>query len=531
MIARDFLDVNALLRFMTIGTTLTGASFILVACGGGGGSGADSSVAPSLAACGALNGKSLGGAVISAAPAPVGTYCNVTGLIGTQLQIEMRLPYQWSKRYVHIGGGNEDGVLPSLDSNTSGAATALAQGDVVAASNGGHVGNPAAPGGANFDASWALNNTPLIVDYEYAAIGPTDTAAKAVMQSFYGAQPQYAYFSGCSQGGREALNAAIHYTGNYDGVIAGAPVVGSAGLQVARAAIHNQLFGVPGNNLSTAKISLVASATLQACDALDGALDGIISNPDACHFDPSTLRCPGGDALSCLTDAQIQSVRTIRGDTTLSDGTIVYPHYGLGAEDVPSINWQNYLTDGSPSYPAPISYILLTGALEYFYFNDPNYAFASFNADRDYPTILRIATANSAQVLAADVVPFANAGKKMIIWQGESDYSLSTNATIAWYGELSTAMGGNAAVNTFSRFYILPGVQHCGGGTGADTFDQITAITNWVENGQAPQLLIASKLAANGATTLTRPMCVYPQYPRYSGGDINSAQSFTCSSN
>jgi Tannase and feruloyl esterase len=280
-------------------------------CGGGGGgsSSAGNPAFSSLAGCGALDGKTIGGASITVVSTNASPYCGLTALLPPQTQIEMRLPFQWSKRYVHIGGGNQDGYLPSLDSDMSGALTALAQGDAIAASNGGHIGNPNAPGGVSFDSTWALNNTPLILDYEYAAIGTTDTVAKAIIQTFYGAQPQYSYFSGCSQGGREALNAAIHFPGNYDGVIAGAPVVSSAGLQASRAGIHNQLFGAPGNNLSPAKISLVAAATVAACDALDGVQDGIISNPDACRFDLETLRCSAGDNPSCLTDAQIQSVQ------------------------------------------------------------------------------------------------------------------------------------------------------------------------------------------------------------------------------
>ena len=176
---------------------------------------------------------------------------------------------------------------------------------MVAASNGGHIGNPNTPGGASFDETWALNNPSLLMDYYYRAIGTLDVAAKAIMQTYYGAQPQFSYFSGCSTGGRDAIEAAIHFPQNYDGVIAGAPVVASAGLQAARIGIHNQLFSSTANFLPPNKIALIASSTLAACDALDGVSDGIISNPDACHFDLSTLRCPSGDSALCLTDAQI----------------------------------------------------------------------------------------------------------------------------------------------------------------------------------------------------------------------------------
>jgi len=214
----------------------------------------------------------------------------------------------------------------------------------------------------------------------------------------------------------------------------------------------------------------------------------------------------------------------------LADGTVVYGGFGLGAETVSPDTWQLFSTDGTPTYPAPESFLLVDATLKYVIFSNTQYDSGTFNIDRDYPRVLQTFTNLGGAFVASDVVPFAAAGEKMLIWQGESDYSLSTNATINFYRDLASAVGASAAA-TSSQMFVKPGVQHCNSGTaGAGTFDQIAAISNWVEHGTQPTALIASKVdATTGATTLTRPMCAYPLYPRYGGsGDPNSGQSFVC---
>jgi hypothetical protein len=249
----------------------------------------------------------------------------------------------------------------------------------------------------------------------------------------------------------------------------------------------------------------------------------------ACHFDLNSLRCAGAETNSCLTDAQIASARTIREDTTTSDGKLVYSHYGVGAETFEPNNWGHYSIEW-PLNPAPENWLLANAMLKYAIFDNPNYDWQSFNIDRDYPTVVQALTTIHWQVDPAGLQTYASAGKKLLIWQGASDYAVSVNETSRFYADVVASVGGQAQADSFLRFYILPSVQHCsGGGPGASAFDQIGTITNWVEQGTAPQVLLASKLTSTGATILTRPLCPYPQWPRYNGaGDSSKAASFTC---
>jgi Tannase and feruloyl esterase len=525
--------------------TLSSVSFVLLlvvlsACGGGGGGGgggdSGGSTVTTGVRCARLVDMSIVGARVTSASLVAATgsqveYCSIVGRIGTQSLIELRLPTQWSQRYIHIGGGNFDGNLPSLDSDTSGAVTALRRGFAVAASDGGHEGDPSQPGGARFDLTFALNNPGLLLDFTYRAIGNLDAVAKQVMTSYYAGATKYSYFSGCSAGGREALNAATFFPQNYDGIVAGAPAVSQAGSLAARIKAHAQLFNAPGAFLTPGKIATIQAATLATCDSLDGIKDGIISNPAACHFDFASLRCGSAETDACLTDPQIESAKTIRDDTTLSDGTLVYSHYGVGAENLTDGNWEHYSTEWSPN-PAPENFLLANAMLKFAIFGDPNYDWRTFNLDRDYPRVLGALSAVNWQLDPAGFQTYASSGKKLLMWQGVSDYSISFNETARFYGDMVNALGGQSQADAFSRLYFMPGVQHCGGGPGAGIFDQIGAITDWVELGKSPQGLIAANVNAAGATTLTRPLCSYPLFPRYTGiGDPNQAQSFTCANN
>ncbi|MES2952733.1 MAG: tannase/feruloyl esterase family alpha/beta hydrolase, partial [Pseudomonadota bacterium] len=495
--------------WITILATLT-----LQSCGGGG-SGLDSDLCPGVTA-----GSQVGGAIVTRvehisrsdmAPA----YCKVSATIAPQTAFELRLPDAWQHRYMHMGGGGFDGTITYYDDNYLGALTALSRGFAVVASNGGHVGRPTTVGGPISDASWALDNPALLADYGYRAIGTVDTAAKAITTKFYGRAPQHSYFNGCSTGGREALIAATHFPQNYDGILAGAPETSNSGKLLARYNIYRQVLN-HGNILPSSKVAALERATLAACDGLDGVNDGLISNPAACHVDPAVLRCTGADNGSCLTDAQVQTVRTIRGDTALADGTIVHAGFGLGAEfnPVDGVDYWQSRFFGNPSTGAVSGIFWDTQSrLRYFTFNDPSYELGSFQADRDYPLVASKNAANGLDVDPNAFKAYAAAGKKLIIWNGASDYGISVNQTIRFYRQMSDAIGGATQASAFSRLFVLPGVQHCGGGVGADQFDQISAISDWVEKGTAPQSLNATKIVpSTGAVQLSRPLCPYPQF-------------------
>jgi pimeloyl-ACP methyl ester carboxylesterase len=458
--------------------------------------------------CAGLAGLSIPDAIITgaadvAATGPTPAYCRVLATTAPQTDVELRLPQRWQQRLLHLGGSGLDGVIPNLNLN----GPDLARGYALAASNGGHRD----PTGAD------LLDPVLAQDYAYAAIGKTVRFAKAVIQFYYGEDPSYSYFAGCSNGGRGAFNAAAKYPDEYDGVIATSPGRNVPGL--VSGWVRAALLPRP----SPAKMATMYAAELAQCDVLDGLTDGIISNPAACHFDVEALRCPGDvDGSSCLTDIEIQAVNTIRSDVELIGGPTVYSRLGLGN---PSTGFGVFQPLGPPGAPSVASF----GAayLKLFVYRDPAYDPATYDVDLDYRTVVDVL--EGEYDFSADTKQLARylrAGKKIIVSHGTEDMALSHIDSIRSYARMIVGAGHD---RENARLYTPPGVQHCGNGPGADRVDFVQALSDWVENDRAPGTLVASKVDRQGNVTFTRPLCRYPEYPRYDGiGDPRNAASFTC---
>jgi feruloyl esterase len=458
--------------------------------------------------CAGLAGLSIPDAIITgaadvAATGPTPAYCRVLATIAPQTDVELRLPRRWQQRLLHLGGSGLDGVIPNLNLN----GLDLARGYALAASNGGHRD----PTGAD------LLDPVLGQDYAYAAIGKTVRFAKAVIEAYYAEGPSYSYFSGCSNGGRGAFNAAAKYPDEYDGVIATSPGRNVPGL--VSGWVRAALLPRP----PAAKMTLMYAAELAQCDVLDGLTDGIISNPAACHFDVEALRCPGDvDGSSCLTDIEMQAVNTIRSDVELIGGRTVYSRLGLGN---PSTGFGVFQPLGPPGAPSVASF----GAayLKLFVYRDPAYDPATYDLDRDYRTV--VDALEGEYDFSADTIQLAaylRAGKKIIVSHGTEDMALSHIDSIRSYARMILGAGHD---RDNARLYTPPGVQHCGNGPGADRVDFVQALSDWVENDRAPGTLVASKVDRQGNVTFTRRLCRYPEYPRYDGiGEPRNAASFTC---
>jgi feruloyl esterase len=434
-------------------------------------------------------------------------YCQVFATVSPETDIEVRLPDSWQRRFLHVGSGGLGGVIPSLDP----FGNRLRQGYALAASNGGHRDPTGGP-------TRFLGNPALIEDYAHGAIGKTVRVSKAVMLAYYGRQPRYSYFSGCSAGGRGALNAAALFTDEYDGVVAGAAPPNMAGVVSGWALAAQQEAPSP------AKLASMYQAELVKCDAQDGLADGVIGNPAACHFDPATLRCPDGvDTDSCLTEAEIQAVNTIRRDLTLKSGKTVYSRLGLGD---PGTGFGAFMPLGPPGSPTVASFFS-AAFLGYIVYDDPTYDPTGYDVDRDWPTVVNVM--ERRYDFSANTAPLARylrSGRKMLVWHGADDGLVSHVDTIRAYDRMAEAAGHHARN---ARLYTPAGVQHCGGGPGADTFDLLDALTDWVEEGRAPRNLTASKVDAAGNVLFTRPLCEYSRYARYIGhGDPSDAASFRC---
>lgn len=265
---------------------------------------------------------------------------------------------------------------------------------------------------------------------------------------------------------------------------------------------------------------------LAACDSLDNVADGIVSNVAACRlvFNPSSLRCSGVDNDTCLTDAQIATVNTLYGVYALNDGTPYYIGWPPGGESDPSAwpYWVAAQNTGLASFS--------TRFIQYFLQLGPGYNAMNFVPDNHLPLLLNRSALIDAS--STDYSAFRARGGKLILWHGTNDWAVSFNSTALYYNSIVQAAGGQAMADQFVEFFPAPGVQHCYGGAGPDFVDLLAPLRNWVENGVAPSqqnLNIVELNLTNLSITNSRPLCKFPQYPRYNGsGNQNSASGYTC---
>lgn len=509
----------------TLAVTAVG-SMLLSACGSGG----DPTPAPQAATaqqvCASLPGKTIAGAtlttVLVAATAGVPTYCKVNGTLAPALNFELRLPDAWNGKLYYGGGGGYDGSIPGLNVD------ALKQGYASVASDSGHQASP-------LSADFALTDTFAAQLFGSLSVPTVMSTALEAVTAAYGMPPAKSYFEGCSNGGREALMAVQRNPNLFDGVIARAPAYNWVGFMGAfnRTA---QALAAPGGMVNTAKTALLAKHVRDACDGLDGIVDGVVSNAAACTpavVNVAALRCAGGADTgdTCLSDAQLAVVTAWTSDAVFS-GSSTFRNKGwnlTGNEDDPGA-WAAWETGGGN----------VSGALQ-FLFQDTtvkNYLArdAAANSltytpwDGNQNALYALASLNDAT--NTDIRPFLNSGGKLIVWHGGNDAALSVNSTAEYVANMRTAVGA-ANADASTRFYVAPGVDHCAGGPGADTTDMLTALDQWVTTSVAPATVTAQKLDASGQTAFARPLCQYPKYPRYTGPANDAAaaklaSSYTC---
>jgi feruloyl esterase len=378
-----------------------------------------------------------------------------------------------------------------------------------------------------WDGLWAAYDPQKRIDFGYRGVHVATLAAKAITAAFYGQPPRHAYFSGCSGGGREGLSAAQRFPDDFDGVLAGAPVV---------AVIANNTFfygwniranfGADGRPILTVdKLPLLHEAALRACDSRDGLEDRQIDDPRACGFDPAAITCaPGQEPSTCLSAQQAEVVRKVLQGPRDDHGHRLYVSGSpIGSEP----SWTNLMVPARPGEPAAAAASAMS-FLKYMAtwrsppadltLRDLRFDEAMF---RDLHQIHGIYDA-----MNPDLRPFATGGGKLILWHGWADSRVPPASTLAYHAALRKTMG-DAAVDGFARLYMLPGMFHCIGGEGPHAFDLLTPLMDWVESGIAPSRIVASKLV-EGKATRTRPVFPYPTVARYTGsGSIDDAANFT----
>ena len=461
-------------------------------------------------------------------PAPQ-SLCRVSATLtpssDSQILAEVWLPdpATWNGKFLGSGNGGFGGSLagPMLDMRK-----ALEKGYATAGTDLGHGLKGLTP-----DASWAIGHPEKVKDFAYRADHVTAELAKTLIASYYGKPPQFSYFRGCSNGGHEALMEAQKYPTDYDGIIAGAPANQWTHLMTDFVWNERALNATPDSGLPQSKLEVVQQAVLAKCDAQDGLLDGIVGNPEACHFNPKVLLCKKGDGPDCLTQAQLDSLENIyAGPVDPKTHKKIYPGYAQGSEALPH-NWNEWITGAHPSQAGFANQFF--GAMVY---GDANWDYRTFDFDKDVAK----ADATLGPIINSDdpdLHAFADRGGKLILFQGWDDAAVTPWGTLQYYHNVERTMTP-AKTHDFARLFMVPGMMHCGGGPGASSFDAIAAMEQWKEKGVAPETMTGSHfkdpLAAlaglpTGPATATRTLCAYPKISQWTGkGPATAAENYAC---
>jgi Tannase and feruloyl esterase len=445
----------------------------------------------------------------------------------SDIPIEVWMPLAgWNGKFEGLANG---GFAGSIDYLSLGAS--ILHGYAAVATDTGHTASA-------IDAKWALGHPEKVIDFGHRAIHEMTRIAKLIVPPFYGTAPSHSYFDGCSDGGREALMEAQRYPDDYDGILAGAPANNWTPLLSLGVVVTQALTQTPASFIPPAKIPAISKAVLAACDKLDGVADGILNDPRQCRFDPASIECKEGeDSNQCLTAPQITALKAIHAGLNDANGQSIFPGYLPGAEDGFG-GWGLWITG-----PAPAKSLLAFFGIGYY----TNMVYEK--ADWDYKSFaleggLKAANEKTADALNAtnpDLSAFQKHGGKLILYHGWNDPAIPALNTVNYYQSVIAKMG-QANVDSFTRLYMIPGMQHCGGGPGPDAFGEDMdstatdpqhniriALENWVGKGTAPTTFIATKVASGNSPAMTRPLCPYPQSAKYKGtGDTNSSGNFVC---
>jgi len=457
-------------------------------------------------------------------------FCRVAGVMrpssDSVIRFEMWLPESgdWNGRFLGVGNGGFAGSIGYRQ-----MAGYLKRGFATAGSDAGHQADAG-------DASWAFGRPEKIKDFGWRAVHLTAERAREVVRTYYDKPLRKAYFDSCSDGGREALMEAQRFPEDYDGILAGAPAnawthMVSSGVDVAQ-----QTIGDPAAYISSMKLPAVQRASLAACDAADGVKDGIIGDPAKCHFDPVVLLCKGPDSIECLTQPQVNSLKAYYRGGVDGQGKSIFPGYTPGDEN----GWHEWVLGNAPGSGYGALYV--ENYFRYMVSGDPKWNVLTANVDQS----LQQAIARTSSELDAtnpDLSRFATRGGKLIVYHGWNDPAISPWNSVAYYKSVQQQMGEDKA-DSLMRLYMVPGMEHCTSGPGADSFGQLgiptatgskyglfDSLVDWVEKGSPADNVVATKDEQGGKVEMSRPLCAYPKIAKYKGsGDTTDAANFSCAS-
>lgn len=430
----------------------------------------------------------------------------------SDIRVELWLPVNdWNGKFQGVGNGGWAGSI-----SYGALAEGVRRGYATASTDTGHQADVAS-------AEWALGHPEKVVDYAWRSEHEMTVKAKVALAAFYGQDPKYSYWTGCSGGGKQAITEAQQFPDDYDGIVAGASAYDLVPLHAAWIRIAQVSHKTEASYIPPAKYSLIHNAILDACDAMDGAKDGLLENPVKCKFDPKVLLCKGADGPGCLTAPQVEAATDIFSPTLNSrtKKQLMWPLLP-GSESAWGV-LAGPLTDNAP---ASRESSVAINTYKYWIFKDPKWDYKTLNFDKDIDYAYKVDNGLNAGN-NPDLRPYFRSKGKLIMYHGWSDQIVPPQHSVEYYNSVLEKVGSQARDSI--HLFMVPGMEHCRGGVGPNEFDYLAAMEQWVEQGKAPAQMIASHKAADGKVDRTRPICAYPTQAKYKGaGSIDDAANFSC---
>jgi pimeloyl-ACP methyl ester carboxylesterase len=435
-------------------------------------------------------------------------FCRVAITVAPQIHIEIWLPTAaYNGRFQAVGGGGYAGSI-----SFGAMAGALRGGYATASTDTGHTG---------FGGAFALNpdgtlNWQLIEDFASRSLFQLTEKGHTLIEAFYGEPAQFAYWNGCSTGGRQGLMLAQQFPDGYDGILAGAPAIHWDRFHPAHLWPQLARLQEVGAPIPNCKYEAVTAAAIAHCDTLDGVADGILDDPRRCNFDPHVLVGVDLGACGALTEAEADAIALMWDGPRDTDGARLW--YGL--------------TVGTPmaALAGPAPFFIGLQHAQFWVNQDPTWDWQTLTY-QTYPEFFNTSVRKFNDVIGTDdpdLSDFRDSGGKVLIWHGWADPLIFPEGTVDYYDEVISTFHSTQQVQEFARLFMAPGVGHCGGGVGPNQFDMFGALVAWVEQGDAPERISATRLEGN-AVVRTRPLCAFPSVARYDGtGDPNAQSSFDC---
>ena len=444
------------------------------------------------------------GGPTGAPPPMLPAHCRVAMVLkpsaDSHIEMEVWMPAEtWNGKFQAVGNGGWAGSIsyPAM-------ATALQEGYATASNDTGHKGG---------NALFAIDHPEKLVDFAHRAVHEMTVQSKAIIAAYYKRPARLSYWNGCSTGGRQGLMAAQRYPEDFDAIVAGAPANYQTHLHAYDLAAAIPVVKDKSAAVSAAQLAMVNRAVVNACDAKDGIIDGLLNDPRSCTFDVAALQCKAGQAAdSCLSGAQVAAVKRVYEPAKTKSGQVVFPGKVPGSE----AGFGLFLSGNPPG--------VSVGSFQVAY-NNAKWDPATFDLDRD----LSVVDEKVGAIVNAtnpDLRAFKARGGKLILYHGWNDTAISPGNAIDYYQSVLKRMGGKQ--DDFIRLYMAPGMNHCGGGVGPNQVNWMAALERWRENGTAPDQITAYRVA-NNRVDMTRPLCPYPQVAQYKGtGSTNDAGNFVC---